>query len=94
MLFKVSLSSEIHIVNSKDKASFHEFKTTLPKVFKKLPSRYSLTYVDEDGDEITLTNQGDYNILLQTGMKSTRIYVKEVSEEFFEQTEEIQLDLI
>jgi len=64
-----------------------ELKKTIPLVFKKLPGKYILTYIDEDTDEITLTNETDFNILLQTGVKTVKIFVKEISEEFYDQTQ-------
>jgi hypothetical protein len=61
-------------------------------VFKKLPGKFVLTYVDEDSDEITLTNETDFNILLQTGMKTVKIFIKEVSEDFYDQTQEVVIE--
>lgn len=56
MLFKVAHEKEIHVINSKDKSSLIELKKALPTVFKRLPEKYSLSYIDADKDEITLTN--------------------------------------
>jgi hypothetical protein len=69
-----------------------ELKKSIPQVFKKLPGKYVLTYIDEDLDEITLTNETDFNILLQTGMKTVKIFIKEISEDFYDQTQEVVIE--
>lgn len=53
MIFKVFFGSEIHILKSLNKQKFTEFLQTLPSVFKTLPKRYKLSYLDDDGDQIT-----------------------------------------
>jgi hypothetical protein len=53
MIFKVIFGNEIHIIKSTDKQQFHQFYSILPTVFKSLPSRFKLSYLDEEGDEIT-----------------------------------------
>jgi hypothetical protein len=92
MLFKVACGKEIHIINPKDKTNFAEFKKSIAIVFKKLPNKYNLTYLDEDADEITLTNEADFNILLQTGLKNAKIFVKEISEEFYDETQQVVIE--
>lgn len=57
MFFKIALGKEIHVMNSKENnASLTELKTFIKRVFKKLPQKFMLTYVDSDGDQITLGN--------------------------------------
>jgi hypothetical protein len=54
MIFKIALGKQIHIINSQDKLKISQLFTTIASIFKGLPNRYALTYLDEDGDEITL----------------------------------------
>jgi translation elongation factor P/translation initiation factor 5A len=60
MIFKVLFGKQIHLINSSDKLKIEQIFSILPTVFKSLPPRYSLSYLDEDGDEITLKDQSDY----------------------------------
>jgi len=41
-----------------------------------------LAYIDEDGDEITLETESDYNILLKNGYKSAKILLKHKNHDF------------
>jgi hypothetical protein len=86
MIFKVQFGKQIHLVNSNDKLRIDQFLTVLPSVFKTLPNKYSLSYLDEDGDEITLKDQSDYAVLLKSGLKTVRITIRESNEEFIEVT--------
>jgi hypothetical protein len=45
--------------------------------------------VDEDGDEIALNDQSDYHVLLMSSLKTIKVSIKEVNEEFMEITEKI-----
>ena len=57
MFFKVALGKEIHVMNAKENnTTLAELKEFIKKVFKKLPSKFMLTYVDNEGDQITLGN--------------------------------------
>lgn len=86
MIFKVIFGEEIHVLKSSNKQKFTEFLSTLPSVFKALPKRYKLSYLDEDGDQITFEDQSDYDVLLSTGQKSVKIIISEINEEFMEHT--------
>lgn len=82
MIFKVILNKEIHIVKSTDKPTLAELKKFLPSYFKKLPEKYILSYLDEDGDEIVLNDQYDYEILLGSSVKTAKINIKENNDDF------------
>jgi hypothetical protein len=89
MIFKIALGKQIHLINSQDKLKLQQLFTFIPTVFKNLPSRYALTYLDEDGDEITLKEQYDYDILLSSGFKTAKIFIKENLHELVDLTSEI-----
>lgn len=79
MLFKVTFDKEIHILKSGNATTLQELKSLIPKVFKIYPENFYLTYIDEDGDEITLGTSEDYAILLGSEAKSAKIMIREKS---------------
>jgi hypothetical protein len=50
MIFKVRFGKQIHLVNSTGKQKINQFLNFLPTVFKTIPERFTLSYLDEDGD--------------------------------------------
>jgi len=84
MFFKVVQGKEVHIFNPKDKASFAALQAYIRDVFRQLPSKYQLNYVDEENDEITLANENDFKIMHETSSKTVKIYIKEVNEDFYD----------
>lgn len=91
MLLKVTLEKEIHIVKSAVANSLAALRTTIPQLFKACPSRFYLSYLDEEGDEITLANDNDYQILLATNQRSAKVYIREKSEEFYDETQQVEI---
>lgn len=91
MLFKVTFDKEIHILKSLNAKTLKDLKGMVPKVFKVFPENFYLTYIDEDGDEITLVSESDYGILLGSEVKSAKIMIREKSEDFYDETQKIQL---
>lgn len=79
------------MINCKDKPQISQFFALLPSVFRSLPKRYALSYLDEDGDEISLKDQSDYEVLMGSGQKTAKVTIRENSEEFMEVTNEIQI---
>ncbi len=91
MLFKVAFDKEIHIIKSQTTMTLQDLKLQVPKVFKQHPERFYFTYLDEDGDEITLATEDDFKILLSAKLKSVKIIIKEKSEDFYDETQKIEL---
>ena len=60
-------------------------------MFKILPSRYNITYKDADGDAICLFNDLDLKILLESGANKVRLEIQETSEDFYDETQEINI---
>jgi hypothetical protein len=50
MLFKVAFDKEIHILKSTNANTLAELKLSIPKVFKQFPTKFYLSYLDEDSD--------------------------------------------
>lgn len=76
MSIKICLNSEIHRV-PKLPVSFKALKETVESLFKTtLPPNYVLQYVDNEGDQITLSNEEDYQTLLETDIASSTRSIK------------------
>jgi len=80
MILKVTFAKKTHLINITDKPNIADLYTAINLIFKSLPSRYTLSYLDEDGDEITLQDQQDYQILMSSNNKTTKVNIKEVNE--------------
>jgi hypothetical protein len=91
MLFKVAYDKEIHIIKANNLRNLEELRETIGQVFKQYPARFYLAYLDEDGDEITLATNNDLKILTGSGIKSVKIFIKEKSEEFYDETQKIEI---
>lgn len=77
--FKLCFNNEIHRL-SKVPDNYESLAQSFKLTFKnKLPTRWALQYDDEEGDRIMLTNQGDFEAMLelesQTSTKAIKIYV-------------------
>ncbi len=79
MFLKLAFGKEIHILN-KENPTLEQIYDFINGKFKKVPKRYTLTYIDEDDDEITINNEDDVKVFLQLKAKSVKIYIKEMSE--------------
>jgi hypothetical protein len=91
MLFKVINDKEIHIIKSQSVQTLQELRNCVPQIFKQHPLNFYLAYIDEDGDEITLETDSDYNILIKTGQKNAKILIKERAHDFEEDTQKIEI---
>ena len=92
MFFKVVYNKEVHIYNPKDNCSYILFRNYIKEAFKKLPAKYQLYYIDEENDEVTLSNEQDFKIMAETSNKTVKIYIKEVNENFYDRTQHVVLD--
>lgn len=91
MFFKVACANEIHVLNAGPTVTFSKISDFIKTVFKNLPPRYNITYKDADGDAICLFNDLDLKILLESGLKKVRLEIQETSQEFYDETQEIQI---
>ncbi len=87
MIYKVVYGTEIHVMNSKEPLTYVKLQTFIKSVFKRLPSKYTLTYKDSDEDMICLLNDVDMKILSESGMNKVKIEIQECSEDFYDQTQ-------
>jgi hypothetical protein len=56
-----------------DKNTLEKLKTHINSVFRTLPNKYKLTYKNSEGNQISLSNDEDVHLLLQSGQKKVRI---------------------
>lgn len=61
---KISCEKEIHLLNKK--VSIIELHSFIKSTFKNLPRDYSITYLDCDGDHISLVSEDDLKTLYET----------------------------
>ncbi len=87
MIYKVVYGTEIHVMNSKEPITYAKLQAFIKSVFKRLPSKYTLTYKDSDEDMICLLNDVDMKILSESGMNKVKIEIQECSEDFYDQTQ-------
>lgn len=79
MIYKLCFNQQIHRCpktpenfKALNQAVIDTFKTTLPKL-------YTLSYVDQDGDQVLITDQDDFQSMLETfgkDVKSVKIFVE------------------
>lgn len=91
MFFKVVHNKQVHVYNSKGQPTFDALNKYILEVFKQLPSKYYLTYFDEE-DEITLACESDFETMKQISQKTVKIFIKEVDESYYDQTQKVVLD--
>lgn len=91
MFFKVAFRKEIHVLSTETNVNFKKLSEFINSAFKKLPQRYHITYKDADGDTICLFNDLDLKILLESGFNRVRLEIQETSEDFYDETQEIQI---
>ena len=75
MIFKVVLDKKIHLVKLAPEGNIRELKRAVAQAFKLRPEQFSMFYVDEEGDDITLNDEHDYAILLSSGQKAMKVKV-------------------
>ena len=91
MVFKLIYGKQIHLTSSQDKQQLPQLQAFIQSHFKTLPERYALTYIDEEGDEITLNDQNDYAILLGNKAKTTKIILREINQDFIDMTAKLTI---
>ena len=62
-------------MNSKEHLTFEDLQRFIKSVFKKLPPRFILTYLDSDQDIISLLNDADLQILRESGLQKVKIEI-------------------
>lgn len=78
MIFKVILDKKIHLINLKDKEGIEELRKAIALSFKITVDSFEMSYIDEDGDEITLNDAQDFAILTSYGLKMMKVKLQEV----------------
>ena len=58
--------------------TLEDLRKSISQAFKLQADQYSMFYVDEDGDEITLSDEHDFAVLTSTHEKMAKIKITEV----------------
>lgn len=79
MIFKVFLDKKIHLLKLSQNASIQDLKKAVAQAYQLRPQSFSLYYIDEEGDDITLNDQHDYAIMTsyQTKTKKIKVHLEE-----------------
>lgn len=71
---KISCDKEIHLLNKK--VSIKDLHAFIQGTFKNVVGEYSLTYLDCDGDQISLVSEEDLKTLYETSKdKFVKVYI-------------------
>lgn len=81
MIFKVALNNKMRLINFKGKESFEELRVAISQSFSLPRNGFEMSYIDEDGDEITLSDEQDFAILTSSDLKTMKIKVKVFNQE-------------
>ena len=87
MLFKVIYRTEIHLLNSTHTLTYEELLKFVRSAFSRVPSSFTLTYIDSDEDVISIHNDSDLKILQESGISRVKIIITEDENRFFDQTQ-------
>jgi predicted transposase YdaD len=77
MIFKVLRNKKIHLLKLSQEASFEDLKKAVSQAFKLSPQDFSMCYVDEEGDDVSLNDEFDYSILVSSEQKIMKIKIEE-----------------
>lgn len=88
-MIKLVFGSKNKIVKL-DKQDFTTLRTLIRQSFADVPVDYTLSYVDQDKDEICLNSDEDLLIMLSAGAKVNKVYVKQSLSQAIEITDRIE----
>lgn len=88
-MIKLVFGSKNKIVKL-DKSDFTTLRALIRQSFTDVPVDYTLSYVDQDKDEICLNSDEDLLIMLSAGAKVNKVYVKQSLSQAIEITDRIE----
>lgn len=74
-MIKLVFGSKNKIIKH-EKRSFEHLKDSIRLNFPEAPLDYSLSYLDEDKDEICLNSDEDINNMINSKAKMHKVYIK------------------
>jgi hypothetical protein len=90
MIFKVAHGKEIHMLSKQ--VSFSELHAFVLASFRKVPTHFALSYLDNEGDAITISSQEDLDVVYQMKVPSLKITISETNEEALKaDTDEVEV---
>jgi hypothetical protein len=73
-----------------DKPAFPALQALIRNSFSNLPVDFTLSYLDQDKDEISLNSDEDVLIMLNSGIKVNKVYIKQSLSQVIEITDHIE----
>ena len=79
MKFKLVFNNEIHIVKAELKSHCQLTDLIQKRFFAIVPMNYYIEYFDDDGDQVSICNEDDFQVLLDDlkGKKSMKLYIQD-----------------
>lgn len=88
-MLKLVFGSKNKIVKL-EKPIFANLYTLIKQSFSELPPDFTLSYLDLDKDQISLNSDEDLTIMLSSGVKMNKIYIKQSLSQVIEITNQIE----
>ena len=88
-MLKLVFGSKNKIVKL-EKPVFAYLYALIKQSFAELPPDFTLSYLDLDKDEISLNSDEDLTIMLGSGVKMNKIYIKQSLSQVIEITDQIE----
>ncbi len=88
MLFKIVLQKQIRVFDCREEPSLIAIHFFIRKSFPAL-NNYTLYYLDEDQDQISLETDADLNIYLSEKHKKPKIFIQDSQSDAFDTTVKI-----
>lgn len=77
MLLKFTYQNETHVINLQEATRYSDLEDFIRKTFRKLPSQFTMSYTDEENDNISFMNDTDLENLKSLGLNKIRITISE-----------------
>ena len=73
MIFKAALDKKNHLIKLGQSSTVEDLKKSIAQSFKLPSEGFTMCYVDEEGDDITLSDEHDFAILTSSGLKNMKV---------------------
>ena len=87
MIFKVALDKKNHLIKLGQSGTVEDLKKSISQSFKLPSEGFTMCYVDEEGDDITLNDEHDFAILISSGLKNMKVKIEVIDSQKKEEIE-------
>ncbi|CAD8117268.1 unnamed protein product [Paramecium sonneborni] len=74
MKIKIVYNNEIHLFKSQN-PTLSDLRSHIQKIFPNIDLNFKLTYNDQENDQITLSCQEDFQVLVDEGIQTIKVFV-------------------